>query len=143
MKPSTLLVAHGDPVVLRTLERVFEAEGYRVLATPDPSEAIELFVRERPDLVVLDADLPRLGGAVALEDLRNLDPDVLAVGTSSRGDAAALERLLEAGARDVLPLDVEALKSSVSTLLLTRGVEAAPEVSRPLLPEIALRLLRR
>jgi DNA-binding response OmpR family regulator len=58
----TLLVVDDEPEINRLIARLFETHGYRVLAAGDGVEALERVAADRPDLVILDLNLPKLDG---------------------------------------------------------------------------------
>lgn len=62
MNTATILVVDDSPTALRLIRLAVEAGGYRVLTASDGHEAIEVAMRERPDLVVLDIILPKKNG---------------------------------------------------------------------------------
>ena len=59
---ATLLVVDDEPAVRRVLVMRLQLAGYRVVCAEDGEEALEVFHRESPDLVVLDVMLPKLDG---------------------------------------------------------------------------------
>ena len=61
MKPSILLV-DDDPRNMRLLEAYLKPEGYELLHARDGVEAIELSLKQRPDVVIMDALMPNLCG---------------------------------------------------------------------------------
>jgi twitching motility two-component system response regulator PilH len=62
MTPRTVLVVDDSPTAQRIIRLAVEAGGYRVLSASDGAEAIEVAMRELPDLVVLDIILPKKNG---------------------------------------------------------------------------------
>jgi len=64
-----ILVAGGDR---RQMEGVAERLGHRVVLAGNGLEAVELFERERPDLVFMDLTLPVMDGSTALREIRAL-----------------------------------------------------------------------
>jgi DNA-binding NtrC family response regulator len=56
----TLLVVDDEPAVRRVLVMRLQLAGYRVVCAEDGDEALAVFHREQPDLVVLDVMLPKL-----------------------------------------------------------------------------------
>jgi CheY-like chemotaxis protein len=67
---SKILVADDEPLLLRIIVDALTDEGYEVVAARDGREAVELAVRERPDLLLMDVMMPRLDGREAVRRLR-------------------------------------------------------------------------
>ncbi len=59
---TTILVVDDSPTAQRLIRLAVEAGGYRVLTASDGNEAIDVALRERPDLIVLDIILPKKNG---------------------------------------------------------------------------------
>jgi len=121
----TILVADdsaGDRSVART---ILEGAGYTVLEARDGNQALEVARASRPDLVILDVVMPRIGG---LETCRILKAQgegeylpVLMV--STRSSVSARVDGLRSGADDYLgkPYDKSELLARVEVLLRTRA----------------------
>jgi CheY-like chemotaxis protein len=58
----TVLVVEDEYDLLATLRAILEGEGYATQACLDGTEAIERVRSQRPDLLLMDMMLPRLGG---------------------------------------------------------------------------------
>ena len=58
----TLLVVDDEPEINKLIARIFEKRGYRVNSALDGAEALASVARERPDLIMLDLNLPRIDG---------------------------------------------------------------------------------
>ena len=58
----TLLVVDDEPEINRLVARLFEKRGYRVVSALDGAEALAQVARERPDLIMLDLNLPKIDG---------------------------------------------------------------------------------
>jgi CheY-like chemotaxis protein len=69
----TVLIADDDPDQHVLCGLYLEHAGMRVLHARDGAEAVELAVRECPDLVLMDLRMPRMDGAAALRALRSAD----------------------------------------------------------------------
>jgi CheY-like chemotaxis protein len=76
--PRSILVADDNPLIRKVLCRIFEAtEDYDLCAeATNGQEAIELALKHRPDLIILDMSMPVLNGLDAAKRLKNLMPDV-------------------------------------------------------------------
>ena len=66
-----VLIIEDEEGLLEILDVNFRAAGYRVLTAADGVVAWQLFDQERPDLLVLDLNLPRLSGFRLLELVRS------------------------------------------------------------------------
>jgi len=66
----TLLIVEDDASIREYLELGFGYEGFRVVQAATGSEALTLFGRENPDVVVLDVGLPGLDGFAVLRAIR-------------------------------------------------------------------------
>lgn len=71
----TILLAEDDPDIGDLVRQVFEAEGYQVELARDGAEALELFARCGPDLVILDVMMPRLTGFEVLSRMREAEEE--------------------------------------------------------------------
>jgi DNA-binding NarL/FixJ family response regulator len=93
----TVLIV-DDHAVFRSLARsLLEAEGFEVVGeTPDGRSAIDAALQLRPDIVLLDVQLPDLDGFTVAERLAAIDPDRPAVVLVSSRDSASYRRRLAA-----------------------------------------------
>ena len=89
----TILVCEDDDN-LRQLIRVVLGDGHRVFETTDGDEALQMALRLRPELVILDLMLPGRGGLDVLADLREALPTtvtrVIVVSAWTHADEEAL-----------------------------------------------------
>ena len=115
--PRILVV--DDDEESRALVRVaLEREGFSVLEAGDGAEALELVTKESPDLVVLDVNLPTMGGFDVLSRLRLVHsvPVIMVTGRDGETDRVLG---LELGADDyvVKPFAPRELTSRVRAIL--------------------------
>src|ERR1700719_650587 len=57
-----ILVVDDDVVVATFVQRVLEGDGHQVRVAGDGQIGLEMVAEARPDLIVLDLDMPRMGG---------------------------------------------------------------------------------
>jgi DNA-binding response OmpR family regulator len=74
LQDKTILIVDDDPDVVAALGAVFRQSGAIVSTAADGNEAIEKAEAERPNLVVLDAMLPKRSGFLVLEKLKGRNP---------------------------------------------------------------------
>jgi DNA-binding response OmpR family regulator len=66
----TILVVDDDYELSDGLRSVLEKQGYRVLQARDGNQGKQLIYQQRPDLVILDMMMPKMGGYPVLEHFR-------------------------------------------------------------------------
>jgi two-component system chemotaxis response regulator CheB len=101
--PLRVLVVDDSAVVRQALTQILGRAGMLVAAASDPLFAMERMGRERPDVVVLDLEMPRMDGLTFLHKLMAEDPlpVVVCSGLAEAGSEVALHAL-EEGAVDVV-----------------------------------------
>lgn len=118
---STILVIDDDAKLGQILRINLEAEGYEVLLAGDGAEGLRLARQARPDLVVLDVMLPRIGGLAVCQTLREEAgyPDCPVLVLSACGDIEDRGKGFQSGADDYLvkPFDTRELNWRIGALL--------------------------
>jgi diguanylate cyclase (GGDEF)-like protein len=139
-KPSVKVLVADDSEGDRAAARdALTAAGYAVVEAVDGQQALEVFARERPDLVMLDVVMPRLTG---LEACRILKAKTQAsylpvIMVSTRNSVNARVEGLRSGADDYVgkPYDAEELRARVEALLrVKRAVSEAAAAGKPIKP---------
>ena len=67
---ATVLVVDDDADVTDTMREILEDEGHRVLVADNGIRALEITREERPDLVLLDLEMPEMDGRHFLSEVR-------------------------------------------------------------------------
>lgn len=88
MKPLKILFADDDLKYSLLLKRFLEKEGYEVTYVGNGRMAVEQFPLVRPDLVLLDINMPELNGFEVAARIREVDKHVLLFFLSDRSDKA-------------------------------------------------------
>src|SRR5690349_17741688 len=99
MTSARVLVVDDDETIRAILRRLVEVAGGTVAEAATGEEALRALYAARPDIVVLDIDLPGLDGWQVLERVRQLT-DVPVVMLSAHDDELEKVRALHAGADD-------------------------------------------
>ena len=66
----TILIVDDDHELSEGLRIVLERQGYHVIQARDGQQGRQLIYQQRPDLVILDMMMPRMGGYPVLEHFR-------------------------------------------------------------------------
>jgi len=95
-----LLIADDDPMIRLTLSALIEREsGFELVGTAeDADQAIEMAARRRPDVVLLDFNMPGGGGVRAAMQIRDATPGVKLIAVSADDSQAAQYEMSRAGA---------------------------------------------
>lgn len=131
-QPIRLMVVDDHPVLRTGIAAIIQTQADLALVAEasNGAEAVEQFAKARPDVTLMDLQMPRMGGVEAIIAIRKLAPKArIIVLTTYEGDAQAL-RALKAGAVGYL------LKSTLRKDLLDtiREIHAG---RRHIPPEIA------
>lgn len=96
--PVPTLICDDDPRLRLLYRQEFEWAGVEVLEAADGDQCIEIALRERPDLVVLDLAMPKRGGLSALPELRRCFPYMPVLVVTAHAAVEVLSRSRELGA---------------------------------------------
>src|SRR5436309_2837171 len=69
-----ILVIDDDPRICELLQTVLQRKGHEVVLAENGSTGIERFRQERPEVTILDLNLPHLNGLAVLTQIRAIDP---------------------------------------------------------------------
>jgi two-component system, chemotaxis family, chemotaxis protein CheY len=100
MTPTTILLC-DDALFMRTMLRgIVTAGGCEVVGEAENGlAAVEMYIRLRPDVVLMDMVMPLMGGVEALREIRKFDPNAHVLMCSAMGQRQLVDESLEAGAR--------------------------------------------
>ncbi len=118
MSAGKVLVVDDDPQIRRVMKATLVGHSYEVLEARTGEDALEIFAREAPSLVLLDMNMPGMGGLETCRALRatsDVPVIVLTVRNSEKDKVAALD----AGADDYVtkPFGIEELLARIRAAL--------------------------
>jgi len=125
-----ILVVDDDLDLLKVIAFALRQAGYLVVEAQDGASGTAAFERERPDLVVLDVNLPRLNGFEVLKRIRAAASTPVMMLTVRSGEEDQVQGL-DLGADDYLakPFSPRTLLARVRALLRRAGVEKPAPLS--------------
>jgi YesN/AraC family two-component response regulator len=101
--PVRVLIAEDEAHIRTVLRAIVTALGAEVVGEAgDGEEAVALAAQQRPHIVLLDINMPRLTGDAALERILAGDPAIVAIMMTAQDTLEAVRRCLELGARDYI-----------------------------------------
>ena len=140
-----ILVAEDNAVNQRVIVGILERAGHRVRVVGDGEQALDVLENERYDLIIMDLNMPELGGLDAARAYRFMDPgasQVPIIMLSADVTSETMKECEEAGIDAFLPKPVEArrLLDTIASLVAERAsasavakndADAAPAVINP------------
>ncbi|MFH1462722.1 MAG: response regulator [bacterium] len=121
--PQKILLIEDEEIMLDLLQRKLDQEGYEVSVARDGKEGLEKIKEIRPDLILLDFVMPKMGGIEILEEMEKDEElkKIPVIIISNSGQPVDLERAKELGVKDWLiktefdPLEiVEKIKKQIN-----------------------------
>ncbi|MGF1532406.1 MAG: PP2C family protein-serine/threonine phosphatase [Bernardetiaceae bacterium] len=119
----TILIADDYQSNIAVIESIFEEanRNYRLLYAYDGARACELALEERPDLIIMDWDMPEMSGLEAVEWIKAREEieQIPIIMTTAYTSSEHLERAMRSGAMDYVrkPIDTVELLARVSSAL--------------------------
>jgi two-component system, OmpR family, KDP operon response regulator KdpE len=142
MNNATILVVDDEPQIRRVLRATLSGNGYDVVEAKDGQEAIDMVIRERPDLILLDVNMPDMSGLEVCSKIRLSyeGPIIMVTVRNSEQDKIVA---LDAGADDyvVKPFAMGELLARIRAALRRfSSEEPLPKIETP---ELSIDLERR
>ena len=136
---TSILVADDHGIVREGLRRVLEAEQEFKVAgeASDGREVLERVRELKPQVVVLDISMPRLGGLETLERLRSNHPDVKVILLSVHADAPMIHSAISLGADGYVLKDGRTAEIVTAIRAVTKGGSYfSPVVAREIVEQL-------
>ena len=122
-----ILIVEDNPQNMRLVEMALSAESYFLLEATNGEEALEIAKKERPDLIIMDVQLPKMSGLEVTRKIReipefNRTPIIAITAYAMKGDE---EKALDAGCNAYLskPIRARDLPNLIAKMLLQRKEE--------------------
>lgn len=126
-----VLVVDDDRVLLDLISFTLRREQFEVIQALNGARALELWEKEQPDLVVLDANLPQVDGFTVCRRIRQAG-DTPVIMLTVRGEEDDIVRGLSLGADDYMlkPFSPRQLVARIQAVLRRSGKAAIPAVQQ-------------
>lgn len=115
-----ILIADDATFMRMMLKDILSHAGFiTLIEAKNGREAINLFKVEKPELILLDVTMPDMDGLRALEEIKEINPDVKIIMCSSMGQEEIVSECFEKGADDFImkPFKPERVVQAVSQFI--------------------------
>ena len=86
-----ILIVDDEDNIRELVQAMLKGEGRQVVLAARGKDAIAMFQKERPDLTILDIDMPDIDGITVLRQIRTIDPQAKVM-VFTGGDSPSVER---------------------------------------------------
>lgn len=101
-----VMLIEDEEVLSSLLKRKLEENGYEVTVAFDGEEGLDIMKKQKPDLVLLDIIMPKMGGFEVMEEMNKVEElklkNLPVVIVSNSGQPVEIEKAQELGIRDYL-----------------------------------------
>jgi len=127
-----VLVVEDNETNMYLIRFILEKSGYEVIEAKDGASGVELAIKEKPDLIIMDLQLPDIDGLEATKRIRasKADGKIPIIALTSYAMASDREKALAVGCTGYIskPINPETFMAEIEKYLLTgeahqKGVE--------------------
>lgn len=126
-KRQSVLIIDDEEAVCSFLRIFFEEEGYRVSTSLAAEDGVKKALKERPDIVFVDLNIPKMGGIEVLTQIKKSDENMVVVVITGFGTIEGARSAMKLGAYDYItkPLDVDFIKEVMTSAVSSAERKAA------------------
>jgi len=111
-----VMIADDAPVVRGLLKDILSISKHELIAEAvDGDDAIEKFAATKPDVLLLDIDMPKKDGITTLMEIKRMDPNAKVVMVTVHDEMDMIQDCIKAGALTyvIKPFDTEQLMNAI------------------------------
>ncbi len=99
-----ILIIEDEELMIKLLQKKLSEEGYEISIARDGEEGLKVMREVKPDLILLDIVMPKMGGLEVMEEMQK-EPELKRISVivvSNSGQPVELDRAQKLGAKDWL-----------------------------------------
>lgn len=126
----SILIVEDDKGTQSLLQRLLSHWGYTVMIASDGQEGLQKALTERPDLILMDLNMPRMSGLEVLYNLREHQSDIPVILMTVFGSEEIVVQALRLGVRDYLskPFSPDRLQEAAERALAAGRLQRQKEL---------------
>jgi len=116
-----ILIIEDNPLNMRLVEMVLKAKNYALLEAANGEQGLDVAIKERPDLIIMDIQLPKMNGLEVARKMRKYPalrhtPIIGVTAYAMKGDR---EKIIQAGCDKYMskPIDTRELPKVIAEML--------------------------
>lgn len=119
LQPLQILLVDDEPTTLQLVRRLLQADGHNIFEAIDGEQAVAMFDRVRPDLVLLDVVIPKMDGLEVLHAIRQRDKMAGVIMVSALSSEQLAVKSMLGGADDYVgkPFRLKAIRMSIRQVM--------------------------
>ncbi len=127
-EPIDILYAEDERILREAYKRLLEGEGYHVRAVRNGRDALNLYGGKKPDLLLLDVDMPVLNGLQTCAEIREMDPGMPILFLTAQRQDETQVKAFGCGADDYIGKEVSdsILLLRIAAVLRRAGLKTPP-----------------
>ena len=112
-----VLVVDDEPAAVELLQEFLASKGYEVITASNGDEGLRKVREDRPHVILLDVNMPKMSGLEVLRRVREIDQEVGVIMVTALHEEETGRQALTLGAFDYItkPLDLRYLEQSLWT----------------------------
>lgn len=121
-----VLIVEDNEINMKLIRTILRSKGYLLVEARDGEEALQSIVMERPDLILMDIQLPKIDGLEATRRIRSMEdlketPIIALTAHAMEGDK---EKILDAGCDGYIakPINTRTFISEIESIIAGRRV---------------------
>lgn len=117
-----ILVIDDEKDICAFLEKILSEEGYEVFTALSVEKGIATVSLKRPDIVLIDKNIPAMSGIDGLTRIRDIDRNTVVIVMTGYGSMESAKHAMELGAFDYItkPFDLDYVKAVIKNSLAAR-----------------------
>lgn len=98
-----VLIVDDAAFMRMMIKDILSNNGYEIIGEANNGlKAVELYKKERPDIVTMDITMPDMDGITAVKEIKKIDPSARVIMCSALGQQSMVMDAIQAGARDFI-----------------------------------------
>lgn len=117
--PHTILIVDDEPVARTLAQKRISEQGYKVIMAANGEEALQALSQTRPDMILLDVEMPRMNGYTFVGELAklNLNPRIPIVVLTAHEELGPIFKRHGVCEYLIKPLNIELVVAKIQGIL--------------------------